>query len=114
MSRPVEPPRAPRGGPAQELQSQVFLEILIHVYAVAGTLILLRCLLLSFSIDENYWIGDTILGITNVIADPLHRLPGSGYSVTGNLTLVDLTLFAGVVMFPIGIYALAHRKSAPM
>jgi hypothetical protein len=110
VARPVEPPRPPRRGAAQELQSQIFLEILIHAYAIGGAFVLLRCLLLSFSIDKNYWIGSMILGITDLIADPLHRLPGSGSVVIGDLTLVDLTLLAGVAMFPIGIYALPRRR----
>jgi hypothetical protein len=114
VSRPVEPPRPPRGGPAQELQSQIFLELLIHGYAIVGAFVLLRCLLLSFSIDKHYWIGSTILGITDLIADPLHRLPGSGREVLGDLTLLDLTLLACVAMFPIGLFALSRRKTPPI
>jgi hypothetical protein len=86
----------------------------LNVYAILGAAIILRCLLLSLSLNERYWIGSTIIGATNPFARPFTFLPGSDFAFVGRLTLADTTLVTAVILVPIGIIARPLRPRAPM
>jgi hypothetical protein len=113
MPKPIEPPRSPRRGSAQELKSQLALELALNAYAVVGAAIILRCLLLSLRLDNRLWIGSVILGPTDLIVMPFDFLPGSGFDLVGRLSMADVTLLAAVVLFPIGIIARPSRPREP-
>jgi len=110
MPKPIEPPRAPRRGAAQELKSQLGLELALNAYAVLGAVIVLRCLLLSLGVSDRLWIGSAVLSPTNILVRPLAILPGSSFELVGHLTLADATLLAGIVLVPIGIVARPMRS----
>jgi hypothetical protein len=114
MPKPIEPPRAPRRGTAQEQKSQLGLELALNAYAVLGAAIVLRCLLLSLGVSDRLWIGSAVLSPTDILVRPLAILPGSGFELVGHLTLADATLLAGVVLVPIGIVARPARSRAPI
>jgi hypothetical protein len=112
MSKVIEPPRLP-GGTSQELKSQIALELLLNVYAIVGALVLLRTLLLTIGVDDQLWLGSTIYRLSDPIIKPLTLLPGSTLVVFHSLTVADLTLLAGVVLFPLGIYARGTSRNQP-
>jgi hypothetical protein len=99
-----------REASSQELQSQLALELLLNVYAVVGSLILVRCLLLLLGIDDRIWIGHTIYKLSRPFVMPFTWLPGSSLTFIGDLTVGDLTLLAIVIMFPLGVYAYGTRR----
>ena len=94
----------------QELQSQLALELILNLYAVIGSLILIRCLLLFLGVDDRVWIGRTIYKISGPFVKPFTFLPGSGLTIVGDLTVADFTLLAIVILFPLGVYAYGTRK----
>jgi hypothetical protein len=112
MSKVIEPPRLP-GGTSQEIKSQIALELLLNVYAVVGALVLLRTLLLTIGVDDQLWLGSTIYRLSDPIVKPLTLLPGSNVTLFQSLTIADLTLMAGVVLFPLGIYARGTSRHQP-
>jgi hypothetical protein len=114
VPKPIEPPRAPRRGGAQELKSQLALELTLNAYAVFGAAIVLRCLLLSLAIRNDLWIGSTVVKMTDIFARPFTFLPGSDFSIVGRLTLADATLLAAVALVPIGIIARPIRPRIPI
>jgi hypothetical protein len=113
MPKPIEPPRSPRRGAAQELKSQLALELALNAYAILGALVILRCLLLSLGVDGRLWIGSVVLGPTDVLVRPFTLLPGSGFELVGDLTTADATILAGIVLFPIAIVARPARSREP-
>ncbi len=114
MPKPIEPPRPPRRGSAQELKSQLALELALNGYAVVGAAILLRCFLLSVGVDDRLWIGSAVLSPTDIMVRPLAILPGADFALAGYLTLADATLLAAIVLVPIGIVARPLRSREPM
>jgi hypothetical protein len=114
MPKPIEPPRSPRRGSAQELKSQLALELALNCYAGVGAVIILRCLLLGLGIGHRLWIGSAILGPTEMMVKPFRLLPGSGFELVGHLSLADATLLAGIVLLPIGVVALPARSREPI
>jgi hypothetical protein len=114
VPKPVKPPRSPRRGTAEELKSQLALELALNGYAVIGAAIILRCLLLILRIDDRLWIGSAIIGPTNIMVRPFAILPGSDFVLIGRLTLADATLLAGIVLVPIGIIARSSRSREPI
>jgi hypothetical protein len=110
VPKPIDPPRSPRRGSAQELKSQLALELALNAYAVVGAAIVFRCLLLSLGVDEGVWIGSVFLQPTNVLVRPLSVLPGAEFELIGHLTLADATLLAMVILVPIGIVARPARS----
>jgi hypothetical protein len=113
VPKPIEPPRSPRRGSAQELKSQLALELALNAYAIVGALVIVRCLLLSLGIGDRLWIGAAVLGPTDALVRPLAILPGSGFALVGHLTTADVTLLAAIVIFPIGILARPSRSREP-
>jgi hypothetical protein len=109
-NRFAPPPRPKRPGESQEIRSQVALEILLNAYAIGGALVVFRALLKSLEVDRELWVGGAIYGITNLIARPMILIPGADKTIVGDLTLVDATLLAGVVLFPLGLLVYGNRK----
>lgn len=108
MSNVIEPPRI--RGASQEIRSQVALVLLLNAYAVIGAAMVLRCLLRALGVSDRIWLGDFVYGWTGLLVRPLEFLPGAGFEVHRALTVADLTLLAGVVLFPLGIYARGARR----
>lgn len=114
MAKLIEPPRPPRRGAAQELKSQLALELMLNVFAIGAAAVVLRCLLLSVGITDRYWIGATILGPTDLLVSRLMILPGADLTLVGRMTLIDVTLLACVVLVPIGILARPARTRSSL
>jgi hypothetical protein len=104
----IEPPRL--RGTSQEIRSQVAMELLLNLYAVLGAAVLIRSLLLSLEMSNQIWIGRTVYRLTDPFILPLSFLPGADRVVIGALTLADLTILSGVVLLPLGLYALGVRR----
>ncbi len=94
---------------SQEVKSQLALELLLHCYALVGMLIVLRSLLRALGVSSDLWVGRTVYGVTGMLAWPFGLLPGSSFTLAGDLTVADATLLAGVVLFPIGLYLAGSR-----
>jgi hypothetical protein len=109
-NRFTPPPRPRRPGSAQEIRSQVALELILNAYAVGGALIIFRGLLKALGVDRHLWVGAAIYGVTNLIARPLTLIPGAETELVGDLTLVDGTLVALVVLFPLGLLVFGNRQ----
>jgi hypothetical protein len=103
--------RAEPRGPSQEFRSQLALELVLNGYAICGALIIFRTLLKTLGVNSDRWVGSAVYGITDVIAFPLTKLPGSGTQILGDLTLADATLMAFVVLFPLGLLVLGNYRS---
>lgn len=108
MPRPVEPPRPPRRASAEELRSQLAMELALHAYAVFAAFVTLRSTLRALGVGRQVWIGDLLYGLTDPVVRPLLFLPGASVTVFGRLTLADATLLATIVLVPIGL--LARKK----
>jgi hypothetical protein len=94
---------------SQEAKSQLALELLLHLYALVGTLIVLRSLLRAIGVNSDLWVGRAVYGLTRPLALPFGLLPGGSFALAGDLTVADATLLAGVVLFPIGVYLAGGR-----
>jgi len=79
-------------GDAQEIRSQVALELLLNGYAAGAALVMLRTLLLALGVDKHLWIGRAIYGPSRLLIAPFSFVPGSGLEVVGHLTLADATV----------------------
>lgn len=107
MREPVLRPRQP-----QSSRSQLATELLLVVYAAAGTVILLRTLLVVLDVTDRVWIGRFVYGLTRPVTDVLERLPGSGRIVYGPLDVVDVTLLGLLVLFPLALIATGGRRQS--
>lgn len=108
-SRP-RPPLKPPTVSTQELRSQIAFELLLNGYAIAGTLFVFRAVFKALQVSRQRWVGSLIYGITGIIADRLLRIPVASTRLFGDMTLVDLTLLAGVVLFPLGLLMFGNRQ----
>jgi hypothetical protein len=106
------PPRPRQPGSAQEIRSQLALELILNAYALGAALIIFRALLKSLGVDSHLWVGGAIYGITDLLARPLSLVPGADTIVAGELTLADATLLAGVVLFPLGFLVVGSRRNS--
>jgi hypothetical protein len=85
---------------------------LLNAYAIGGALIVFRALLKSLEVDRDLWVGGAIYGITDMIVRPISLFPGADTVITGELTLADATLLAGVILFPLGFLVFGNRSKA--
>ena len=99
-------------GKVQELKSQVALEIMLNAYAAGAALIVLRTLLLALGVDKHLWIGRAIYGPSRLLIMPFSFVPGSSLEVVGHLTLADATVFAAVLLFPLGMLVVGERRKS--
>jgi hypothetical protein len=84
--------------------------LLLNVYAVVGALMVSRALLKAFEISDRYWVGRQIFRATDPFARILELLPGANRVIIGGLTMADLTMVLGVILFPLGILAFGGRR----
>jgi len=96
----------------QSARSQLAMELLLTAFAVAGTIIVLRTLLVVLNVSERIWIGQFVFGLTRPVTDLLAVLPGSQRMVYGRLNVVDVTLLALLVLFLLGLVATGGRRGA--
>ncbi len=106
-------PFRPKQGNLEPDRPQLAIEILLHLYAFIGVVVVLRLLLRLLHVNHQLWIGATVYRFTDVVARPLGRLPGGDREVLGGATLPDLTLVALLVLLPLGAAALADQRSRP-
>lgn len=99
-----------RRGTIQSARSQLATELLLALFAAVGTIIVLRTLLVLLNVSERIWIGEFVFGLTQPVTDLLASLPGAQRVVYGGLTVVDVTLLAVLVLFPLGLVATGGRR----
>lgn len=102
--------RIDAGRRSRERRSTIGLEILLILYAVAATIVLARTVLVVLDISGRVWIGSFIYGLTGPVTDALAAVPGFSYPLIGPLTMVELILIGGVVLFPLGLAATSGRQ----
>ncbi|HEV2066416.1 MAG TPA: hypothetical protein VGR08_06245 [Thermomicrobiales bacterium] len=102
----------PRRGAVQSARSQLAMELLLTAFAVAGTIIVLRTLLVVLNISERIWIGQFVFGLTRPVTDLLAFLPGSQRTVYGRLNVIDVTLLACLALFLLGLVATGGRRGS--
>ena len=91
-------------------KSELPLVLLLNAYAVAGALFISRAILKALEISEQYWVGRQVFRATNPFARILEILPGSSRIFTGQLSLADVTLVLGVILFPLGVLGFSGRR----
>jgi hypothetical protein len=84
--------------------------LLLNGYAAAGALFVSRAVLKSLEISERYWVGRQIFRLTDPFAQILAIVPGASRTFVGALSLADLTLVIGVILFPLGILGFGGRR----
>ncbi|HWV34709.1 MAG TPA: hypothetical protein VNZ55_03695 [Thermomicrobiales bacterium] len=91
-------------------RSTIGLEILLVLYAMAATVVLIRTVLVLLDISDRIWIGSFVYGLTGPVTDTLAAVPGFAHPLIGPLTMVELILIGGVVLFPLGLVATGGRR----
>ena len=104
----IDHPQARRR--AQEQRSQVAVEVLLFLYAIAATVVISRTVLILLHVSDRIWIGRMIYGATALITDPLSMVPGLSVQLVGPLTMVDLLLLGLVALFPLGLLATSKQR----
>lgn len=104
----IEHPQVRRS--SQEQRSQVALEVLLFLYAIAATIVISRTVLILLNVSDRIWIGRMIYGTTSLITEPLALVPGFSARLVGPLTMVDLLLLGLVALFPLGLLAMSRRR----
>jgi hypothetical protein len=90
----------------QTLRSHVATEVLLNAYAVVATAIVLRLVLEVFGVSNRVWFGGIVYRVTDPLVNAMAVFPGARRPVLGPLTMVDATLVALVILFPLGLVAL--------
>ena len=90
----------------QTLRSQVATELLLNGYAVVAALVVLRVVLVALDVSDRVWFGGFVYRLTDPVVNALKVVPGAGRAVVGPLTMIDMTLMALVILFPLGLIAL--------
>lgn len=90
-------------------RSQLATELLMLAWSAVSTAIVLRTVLVALDISERVWLGSFVYGMFEPVTDVLARLPGGTREIIGRLTLMDVTLLAIVVLFPLGVIATGGR-----
>lgn len=93
-------------------RSQLATELLLTAFALVGSIIVLRTLLVALDISDRVWIGEFVFGLTNPVTRLLGFLPGADLVVYRNLTTVDLTLLAVLFLFLLGILATGRSNDS--
>jgi hypothetical protein len=87
------------------MRSQLATELLLTAFAVVGSIIVLRTVLVILDVSDRVWIGQFIFGMTRPVTEMLAFVPGATFQVYGNLTVIDVTLLGGLFLFLLGIIA---------
>jgi uncharacterized protein YggT (Ycf19 family) len=91
---------------SQTLRSQVATELLLNGYAVVATVIVLRLVLEVLGVSKHVWFGGIVYRLTDPVVKVMAVFPGARQPVIGSMTMVDVTLVAMVILFPLGLVAL--------
>jgi len=91
-------------------RSQLATELLLTAFALIGSVIILRAVLVFLGVTDRVWIGQFVYGLTSPVTKVLDYLPGSGRELFGNLTVVDITLLAFLFLFLLGIIATGRQN----
>jgi uncharacterized protein YggT (Ycf19 family) len=87
------------------MRSQLATELLLNSFAVVGSVILLRTVLVILSITDRVWIGEFVFGLTDPVTDVFEFLPGANRELFWNMTIIDATLLGFVILFLLGVAA---------
>lgn len=93
----------------EETRNKIALEVLLYLYAIGGTIVIVRTIMLLIGVTDRVWIGRIVYGSTSFVTDALANIPGFGHVIVGPFTMVDLLLLAIVVLFPLGLLASSPR-----
>lgn len=93
-------------------RSQLATELLLTAFAIVGSIIVLRTLLVMLDISDRIWIGEFIYGLTSPVTRVLEFLPGANRELYRNLTTVDLTLLAFLPLFLLGVIATGRGRDS--
>lgn len=93
-------------------RSQLATELLLTAFALVGSIIVLRTVLVVLDISDRVWIGEFIYGLTSPITRVLAFLPGADWEIYRNLTTVDLTLLAFLLLFLLGVLATGRSNDS--
>lgn len=86
-------------------RSQLATELLLTAFSLAGSVILLRTVLVALDVSDRVWIGTFVYGLTSPVTTVLEYLPGAQRELVGNLTTVDMTLLGLMALFMLGVLA---------
>jgi hypothetical protein len=78
-------------------------------YSVVAAAILFRTVLVALGISDRVWLGEFVFGLAAPVTDVLASFPGATREVFGRLTLLDVTLLAAIVLFPLGVIATGDK-----
>lgn len=93
-------------------RSQLATELLLTCFALVGSIIVLRTMLVVLDISDRIWIGEFIYGLTSPVTQVLDFLPGADWEMYRNLTTVDITLLAILLLFLLGVLATGRRNDS--
>ncbi len=91
-------------------RSQLATELLLTCFALVGSIIVLRTVLVVIGVTERIWIGEFVYGLTSPVTRALGFLPGAHRQLYGNLTTVDFTLLAFLFLFLLGVIATGRQN----
>ncbi len=86
-------------------RSQLATELLLTCFALVGSVILLRTVLVALEVSDRVWIGSFVYGLTAPVTNVLDYLPGAHRELLWNLTTIDLTLLGMMILFMLGVLA---------
>ena len=92
--------------------ARVAFELILNLYAVASVVLITRLMLRMLAVDDRLWIGRLVYRITDPVVTVLNLLPGAEQQVIGDATLLDFTLLAPVILFPIYLMARSGKQGA--
>lgn len=104
----IEPPRLGQRG-AQVLRSQLAMEVAVTTYALVGTLIILRLVLILLGVSNRVWTGEVVFSVTDAMLAPLVLVPGGNRLVVAQLTLADLTAVSLLALVPMALFAISRK-----
>jgi hypothetical protein len=93
-------------------RSQLATELLLTCFAVVGSIIVLRTVLVMLDITDRIWIGEFVYGLTRPVTRILGFLPGADREIYRNLTTVDVTLLACLCLFLLGVIATGRGRDS--
>jgi hypothetical protein len=88
-----------------ETRSYALTVVVLNVYAALAAVIVLRTVLVAFGATESIWMGRFIFGMTSRVTDLMEVLPGATREIWGPFTMIDISLFGLVLLFPLGVVA---------
>jgi hypothetical protein len=91
-------------------RSQLATELLLTCFAFAGSIIVLRTVLVVLDVTDRIWIGRFVYGLTNPVTRVLGFLPGTDRELWGNLTVIDFTLLSFIFLFLLGVLATGRAR----